>query len=559
VSDVLVRTFTQAIQACLPIAVALCFARRRQDAALHGAIRRGVYAALPLGVLAALLYKESQSQIAWQLTLSLAVLAAASWILWVRRAVWIAVAAVSALIVVRQCTEIGALFVFALDSRLSAIALRIVAGVALALVVSRVWMRIERSLPADAAATALETFAGLFLIQVVLYAFHELTEAALLPFSTPLHTATEPFGPEGMYAPYINAAIVLIPLLAAARRFDRARQKRWALSAGVAIVIACAALVLLRRQPVTAPPAVTAAAPAAPAPTVADMASLTSSPHVIFRHTRQDQFFGHLAVAPLDAPETRVAYAAISCERISFAAGAGICLAPDSGLSTAYHAAVIDASFAPHQALRLPGSPSRTRVSFDGRLGATTVFLPGAHSYGGSFSTSTMLIDMTSGRSLGDLETFAAERGGKPFHAADFNFWGVTFAHDGDTFYASLRTAGRIFLVKGSVKRRTLSVVHDSVECPAISPDDRLIAFKKRVGVAEDDWAIYVLDLSTMTEQPVQAAQRHVDDQIEWLDASHILYAVRRQGGPDVWVAPIDRPGPARIFLHDAESPIVVR
>jgi len=30
-------------------------------------------------------------------------------------------------------------------------------------------------------------------------------------------------------------------------------------------------------------------------------------------------------------------------------------------------------------------------------------------------------------------------------------------------------------------------------------------------------------------------------------------------GTADVWDAPIDGSGPARIFMHDAESPIVLR
>jgi hypothetical protein len=48
---------------------------------------------------------------------------------------------------------------------------------------------------------------------------------------------------------------------------------------------------------------------------------------------------------------------------------------------------------------------------------------------------------------------------------------------------------------------------------------------------------------------------------MEWLDASHILYAVERSSSVairDVWVAPVDGPGAARVFLAEAESPIVV-
>ena len=74
-------------------------------------------------------------------------------------------------------------------------------------------------------------------------------------------------------------------------------------------------------------------------------------------------------------------------------------------------------------------------------------------------------------------------------------------------------------------------------------------------------WPLAVVDLATMAEHLVAAETRYVDDQVEWLDATHILYAIPRRTTriSDVWVAPIDGEGSARIFLAEAESPIVVR
>jgi hypothetical protein len=138
----------------------------------------------------------------------------------------------------------------------------------------------------------------------------------------------------------------------------------------------------------------------------------------------------------------------------------------------------------------------------------------------------------------------------------------VTFARDSNVFYATLRTAGTTYLVRGDLQHRSLTVVRDNVECPALSPDNRLLAFKKRVGPASAPWRFYVLDLATLTERPVAAETRSIDDQLEWLDDAHLLYGAPRAGrlsGSDVWIAPIDGSGPARIFLPDAESPIAVR
>jgi hypothetical protein len=192
------------------------------------------------------------------------------------------------------------------------------------------------------------------------------------------------------------------------------------------------------------------------------------------------------------------------------------------------------------------------------------VFVTGQeHGYSsGSFSTRTTILDLTTGAVIGDLEQFAATRGGQPFKAADFNFWGVTFADDSNSFFASLKTAKQTFLMRGDVRGRTLMVMHDNVECPALSPDNRRVAYKKRVGSGLAPWRFYVLELETMIERPIAAETRSIDDQLEWLDDTHVLYGVHRSSQSammDVWVAPIGTGETARQFLADAESPVVVR
>jgi len=218
----------------------------------------------------------------------------------------------------------------------------------------------------------------------------------------------------------------------------------------------------------------------------------------------------------------------------------------------------------PRHSIKLEGSPSRTRVSADGRLGAVTVFVTGQnHGYSSaSFSTRTSLIDMASGEELTDLEKFTTWKDGVKFHAADFNFWGVTFAKDSNMFYATLKTDGKTYLVQGDLGLRKLTVLHENVECPSLSPNNRLIAYKKRTGPDLAPWTIHVLDLSTMTEHAIKAETRSVDDQLEWLDETHVLYGMRRSSQSalsDVWVAPIDDSGPAKVFIAEGDSPIVVK
>lgn len=307
-----------------------------------------------------------------------------------------------------------------------------------------------------------------------------------------------------------------------------------------------------------------AAAPEAAAPAVAPhAASIAAKPHLVFRHTGTDRSYSALSLASLEAGGGgERAAAGLTCERVSFSSGQGICLQADRGVMTTYRAVLFDRAFTPGRTIKLDGAPSRTRISSDGRVGAITVFMGKDLGYSSStFSTRTTLIDMASGEVLTDLEQFATWRHGARFQSADFNFWGVTFARDSNVFYASLRTKATTYLVRGDLGLRKLTVLHENVECPSLSPDNRLIAYKKRVGPQPDAWRLYVLDLATMTERPIAAETRFIDDQAEWLDNGQVLYAVPRPGTAtsDAWVAPIDGPGPARVFLTEAESPIVVR
>ena len=55
-------------------------------------------------------------------------------------------------------------------------------------------------------------FLLVFVAQLVIYGFHELTEANLFPNSEALHWATEPYGPDGVYGQYLTYMLVAMPL-----------------------------------------------------------------------------------------------------------------------------------------------------------------------------------------------------------------------------------------------------------------------------------------------------------------------------------------------------------
>ena len=284
---------------------------------------------------------------------------------------------------------------------------------------------------------------------------------------------------------------------------------------------------------------------------------LPSTPYVVFLDldSAHPQDYGRVAVAPLDDLGAPPTLAQVACERVYFSVGGGLCLEKTGRFPVRYKATILDTHLRPVRSLRVPGVPSRTRVSADGRWGSTTTFVSG-HSYAelGAFSTHAMIIDMATGRKVIDnLEDLPVTRDGKPMESIDHNLWGVTFAPDGDTFYASLATGGTTYLVRGSITGRRLEVLHENVECPAVSPDGTRVAYKKRTG-SYALWHVTVLDLATMRETPL-AELDPIDDQIEWLDDQTVLY----HNGGGVSAVPADGSGAPRPFLPTAGSPSVVR
>jgi len=194
-------------------------------------------------------------------------------------------------------------------------------------------------------------------------------------------------------------------------------------------------------------------------------------------------------------------------------------------------------------------------------LAAITVFVSG-HSYAGTdFSTQTLIVDVAAGKVLADLEKFSVTRDSDTFQSPDFNFWGVTFLHDENHFYATLASKGKTYLVECDLVKQTAKVIYEGVECPSVSPDNLRIAFKKRIGPIS--WRISVLDLKTLTVRPLNEP-RSVDDQLEWLDNDHVLYALSQNpngssASTDIWSLSIRGDGMPQILLKGADSPAVVR
>jgi high-affinity iron transporter len=86
------------------------------------------------------------------------------------------------------------------------------AGLALAASLAWAWSRYGHRVDLALFFRVTSIFLLLFAGQLLIYSFHEATEANLLPLDNAYwHLATEPYGPEGEYGALLTYALVLIP------------------------------------------------------------------------------------------------------------------------------------------------------------------------------------------------------------------------------------------------------------------------------------------------------------------------------------------------------------
>ncbi|WP_157157434.1 hypothetical protein [Diaminobutyricimonas sp. LJ205] len=330
-------------------------------------------------------------------------------------------------------------------------------------------------------------------------------------------------------------------------------RRRIALLAAIAAVVLVGATLygVLQWQRMQQPPSVASTVAVATGPEL-------EGARIVFRNTASGEGYGHVAAVPLNNPGAPRSVGDMVCDRVDATSAATICLRTKRGIVTTFEAELYtDQALA--RSWPLAGIPSRTRLSSDGELVATTSFVTG-HSYAAvGFSTETVVTD-ASGASHGNLEEFTLSVDGAPLFAIDRNLWGVTFADDGNTFYATAASGGRTWLVEGDLERRTLTAVREGAECPSLSPDGTRVAYKKNVGTgSEARWSIAVYDFATGEETllPVET----VDDQVEWLDDDTLLFGLARADTPgdsDIWAVTADGGSEPRLLIEHAWSPAVI-
>ncbi len=303
-----------------------------------------------------------------------------------------------------------------------------------------------------------------------------------------------------------------------------------------------------------------AAAPQVPVAAAPESAQVLDGPRIVFRHTGIDRSTGLVASVPLADPGGPRTLSGTPCDRVDAGPGVVSCLHTRRGVVTRYDLVELGDDLEPRRTVALPGIPSRTRVSPDGSLLASTTFVSG-HSYlQTGFSTATEIRDV-GGRGHGNLERFRLIVDGTEIRPGDRNLWGVTF-RDERSFYATAATGATTYLVRGDLRRRTLTALRENAECPSLSPDGTRLAYKVDDRDPGTHWSFAVLDLGSGTQTVLAGEDRGVDDQVEWLDEDTLLYGVPRPDEPgvtDVWALDTEPGARPRLLIEQAWSPSVVR
>jgi len=230
-----VITAREGVEAFLIVAIAAAYLRKTGRARLVPAVRWGVAASIALSVAAGFLFARAANQALWEgaLGAAAAVLVASLTVYMLRAgkrmrseieagverglgsggAGALGVFLFTVFMMTREGMETALLFASILFQVRSAeaawgAALGLLAAAAVALLWSRHGHRVQ--LGRFLQVTGL--FLLVFVLQLAIYSFHELTEAGVLPNSEALHLASEPYGPDGIYGRWLSYLLVALPL-----------------------------------------------------------------------------------------------------------------------------------------------------------------------------------------------------------------------------------------------------------------------------------------------------------------------------------------------------------
>jgi high-affinity iron transporter len=231
-----VITLREGLEAFLIVAISIAYLRKSRRSELIPAVQWGIVTSIAISVAAAMLFQRAANQALWEGLLGIAAavsVASLTLHMWrpARRikhdieghlysstlksgsAAFLGVFAFTLLMITREGMETALLMgtlLFQVRS-LNVIGGAIV-GTSAAAGVAWLWSRFGHRVNLGLFFQVTAVFLFVFVLQLLIYGFHELMEANIFPYSQPLHAATEPYGPDGQYGQYLTYLLVMLPL-----------------------------------------------------------------------------------------------------------------------------------------------------------------------------------------------------------------------------------------------------------------------------------------------------------------------------------------------------------
>jgi high-affinity iron transporter len=231
-----VITLREGLEAFLIVAISLAYLRKTGRPQLVPAVHWGIGVAVVLSAGAAVLFQRANNQALWEglLALTAAVLVASLIVHMWRHAKHLkkeievrlessavrvgakAMAGVflfTLLMITREGMETALLMGTLLFQEAGTnILIGAIGGTLCAAFVAWLWSRYGHRVNLALFFQVTAVFLSVFVVQLLIYGLHELTEANLFPYSEPLHWATEPYGPDGRYGQLLTYLLVALPL-----------------------------------------------------------------------------------------------------------------------------------------------------------------------------------------------------------------------------------------------------------------------------------------------------------------------------------------------------------
>ena len=229
-------TLREGLEAFLIVAISLAYLKKTGRRALVPAVHWGIAGSIALSIVAGVLFARANNQALWEGVLALvaAVLVATLTVhMWragkrmkreiesrleassqrTGRAAFLGVLGFTLLMISREGMETALLMnTLFFSVRAPDVIGGAIAGTVVSAFIAFLWSRYGHRVNLARFFQVTAVFLLVFVVQLFIYGFHELTEANIIAPLGAWHDATEPFGPDGVYGQYLTYMLVILPI-----------------------------------------------------------------------------------------------------------------------------------------------------------------------------------------------------------------------------------------------------------------------------------------------------------------------------------------------------------